>query len=253
MSEEAGMQIFVNEPNGRFLTMNLVQGAQHTVHDLQSQLHARTGVQPLEQQLVFGGRQLRRHGYGDRSQSRLTLGDHGVQNGSTVHMLGRVPGGALLGKSMKGSGKGNKDAADNFDAAANEERDKAYRLERAKLNAEMETERTNSHMNRLKIQNQWRKIMRIAKVEMLQKDIEILSQVKPDHSPPIRLSPRHRPTGRRLTHRLTDGLTRLPVCIPTPLYRTTSATSTERTPLSRCSTATSRRRRTSFRCRCERT
>merc|ERR1711990_1155024 len=37
-------------------------------------------------------------------------------------------------------------------------------------------EQKNSRMNRLKIQNQWRKIMRLAKVESLQKDIEILSQ-----------------------------------------------------------------------------
>lgn len=153
-----------------------VDGSRHTVLDLQSQLHARTGVEPLEQQLVFGGRQLRRHGQGDRSQATLTLGDHGIQPGSTLQMLGRVPGGALLGKSMKGRAKDGAVAADNYDRAAAEAREKAYLLERAKLNAEMETERSNSHMNRLKIQNQWRKIMRIAKVETLQKDIEILSQ-----------------------------------------------------------------------------
>ena len=170
------MQVFVNVPNGRSLTMN-VSGSRHTVLDLQSQLHARTGVEPLEQQLVFGGRQLRRYGQGDRSQATLTLGDHGIQAGSTLQMLGRVPGGALLGKSMKGRAKDGAVAADNYDRAAAEAREKAYLLERAKLNAEMETERTNSHMNRLKIQNQWRKIMRIAKVETLQKDIEILSQV----------------------------------------------------------------------------
>merc|ERR1719421_2193604 len=40
----------------------------------------------------------------------------------------------------------------------------------------MESEKQNSRMNRLKIQNQWRKIMRLAKVESLRKDIEILSQ-----------------------------------------------------------------------------
>ena len=40
----------------------------------------------------------------------------------------------------------------------------------------MESEKQNSRMNRLKIQNQWRKIMRLAKLEQLRKDIEILSQ-----------------------------------------------------------------------------
>ncbi|CAM9504932.1 unnamed protein product [Laminaria digitata] len=40
----------------------------------------------------------------------------------------------------------------------------------------IEQEEKNSQINRLKIQNQWRKIMRLAKVESLRKDIEILSQ-----------------------------------------------------------------------------
>merc|ERR1719238_2259941 len=40
----------------------------------------------------------------------------------------------------------------------------------------MKTELHNSRVNRLKIQNQWRKIMRLAKLEQLRKDIEILSQ-----------------------------------------------------------------------------
>ena len=45
------MQVFVNVPNSRSLAMK-VDGSRHTVLDLQSQLHARTGVEPLEQQLV---------------------------------------------------------------------------------------------------------------------------------------------------------------------------------------------------------
>jgi dynein regulatory complex subunit 2 len=40
----------------------------------------------------------------------------------------------------------------------------------------MEAERNNSRINNLKIRNQWRKIMRLAKTEALKKDIEILSQ-----------------------------------------------------------------------------
>ena len=40
----------------------------------------------------------------------------------------------------------------------------------------MELEEKNSRTNRLKIQNQRRKIMRLAKVESLRRDIEILSQ-----------------------------------------------------------------------------
>ena len=40
----------------------------------------------------------------------------------------------------------------------------------------MEDEAKVSKVNGLKIMNQWRKIMRLAKAEALKKDIEILSQ-----------------------------------------------------------------------------
>lgn len=47
---------------------------------------------------------------------------------------------------------------------------------RSELRARMMTEAKNSNVNSLKIQNQWRKIMRLAKAESLKKDVEILSQ-----------------------------------------------------------------------------
>ncbi|CAM9207396.1 unnamed protein product [Heterosigma akashiwo] len=49
-------------------------------------------------------------------------------------------------------------------------------LKQQELKSRMEQEQKNSKTNQLKIQNQWRKIMRLAKVESLKKDIEILSQ-----------------------------------------------------------------------------
>ena len=49
-------------------------------------------------------------------------------------------------------------------------------MARAELRHRMETEIKNSKVNNLKIQNQWRKIMRLAKAESLKKDVEILSQ-----------------------------------------------------------------------------
>ena len=45
-----------------------------------------------------------------------------------------------------------------------------------RIKAMMERELGFTKTNRLKIQNQWRKIMRLAKVESLRKEIEILSQ-----------------------------------------------------------------------------
>lgn len=47
---------------------------------------------------------------------------------------------------------------------------------KAELRRRMEDEAKISKVNSLKILNQWRKIMRLAKAESLKKDIEILSQ-----------------------------------------------------------------------------
>ena len=47
---------------------------------------------------------------------------------------------------------------------------------RIDLRHRLEAEQRNSKVNTMKIQNQWRKIMRLAKTESLKKDIEILSQ-----------------------------------------------------------------------------
>jgi hypothetical protein len=44
------------------------------------------------------------------------------------------------------------------------------------LRQRLEEENRNSKINNLKILNQWRKIMRLAKAESLKKDVEILSQ-----------------------------------------------------------------------------
>ena len=47
---------------------------------------------------------------------------------------------------------------------------------RADLRRKLEAEAANTKVNQMKIQQQWRKIMRLAKTEALKKDIEILSQ-----------------------------------------------------------------------------
>jgi hypothetical protein len=49
-------------------------------------------------------------------------------------------------------------------------------IARAEIRDRMSTDQSNAKMNRLKIQNQWRKIMRLSKVEQLRKDIEVFSQ-----------------------------------------------------------------------------
>uniref|UniRef100_A0A7S2RYX4 Dynein regulatory complex subunit 2 n=1 Tax=Mucochytrium quahogii TaxID=96639 RepID=A0A7S2RYX4_9STRA len=95
---------------------------------------------------------------------------------------------ALLGKDVKGK-KGKKPKKENdvteADKAAEEkkrrlkENDMRKKLAlnaRNQLIADMKEELKNTQVNKLRIQNQWRKVMRLAKVESLRKDIEVLSQ-----------------------------------------------------------------------------
>lgn len=74
-------------------------------------------------------------------------------------------------------GKGGKDKAPKMDEATLAEfKRQQQATAKVELRAKMEAEAKNSKINNLKITNQWRKIMRLAKTEALKKDIEILSQ-----------------------------------------------------------------------------
>merc|ERR550514_703353 len=55
-------------------------------------------------------------------------------------------------------------------------RKKEAMRQKAMLRAHMEMEQKYTRMNLLKIQNQWRKIMRLAKVSELRKDIDVIKQ-----------------------------------------------------------------------------
>jgi len=95
-----------------------------------------------------------------------------------------------LGKAVKGRSKdkGGKTAKAKGGDDETLLREKVLRMEqldklkqlaakaRDEIRQRMKTDQKNATINRLKIQNQWRKIMRLAKVEQLRKDIEILSQ-----------------------------------------------------------------------------
>ncbi|GBG25483.1 Coiled-coil domain-containing protein 65 [Hondaea fermentalgiana] len=99
---------------------------------------------------------------------------------------------AVLGKDVKGGkkkggGKGGKAEPELSDEDRAEE-EKRLRLAendvrkaralqlRARLEREMQQELRNTQTNKLRVQQQWRKILRLAKVESLRNDIEILSQ-----------------------------------------------------------------------------
>ena len=99
-----------------------------------------------------------------------------LSDGSVLLLLPRMLGGALLGKSLKGRTPGL-DLEEKFMRQREyDAQNQKYQIARNELNRRMEQERANAQINQLKIQNQWRKIMRLAKVESLRKGIEILSQ-----------------------------------------------------------------------------
>lgn len=124
------------------------------------------------------------------SGSHLSIGrpleSYGLGEGSTLQLLGRLRGGAQLGKVVKGRSQAKKkdgktrEYGDLQAKYAKMQEIDAARVQaenaRVELKRRMELEERNSRTNRLKIQNQWRKIMRLAKVESLRRDIEIMSQ-----------------------------------------------------------------------------
>ena len=73
-------------------------------------------------------------------------------------------------------GKGKDKAPKMDEATLAEFKRQQQATAKIELRAKMEAEAKNAKINNLKITNQWRKIMRLAKTEALKKDIEILSQ-----------------------------------------------------------------------------
>ena len=88
-----------------------------------------------------------------------------------------VKGSAVGGGAGGGGGSGEQTLHDKLQREAKMELQRQYAMRaRRRLKADLEREAKFSATNRLMIQNQWRKIMRLAKVESLRKDIEIMSQ-----------------------------------------------------------------------------
>ncbi|CAK4611362.1 unnamed protein product [Aphanomyces euteiches] len=110
--------------------------------------------------------------------------------GAVFYASRKLVGGAQLGKAVKGSSKDKKGKKDGKGMTDEERRlaDSINRLEmndylkklavtkKAQLKEFMDKEQKISKMNKLKIQNHWRKIMRLVKVEALRKEVEIKSQ-----------------------------------------------------------------------------
>jgi len=152
-----------------------------TIESLKLKLYHKEGILPSHQRLSLNSRPL--------DDTRLSAHIGAGDDIAVVEVNLRILGGAQLGKAVKGRSRDRrrvKDTGPSDEERALQEKirrmqeyDKIHKRalqERKRLQALMKTEMRNTHVNRLKIQNQWRKIMRLAKLEQLRKDIEILSQ-----------------------------------------------------------------------------
>jgi len=98
-----------------------------------------------------------------------------------VRILKKMKGASVVQKKGEKGGKGADQGVKQLrmemkllrDEETAKKREEAMRQ---RLREWQETEEKFSRVNRLKIQNQWRKLMRMAKVESLRKELEILSQ-----------------------------------------------------------------------------
>jgi len=148
------------------------------VLDVKRSITKAIGLAPSEQRLVFAGRQM---------EDANTLAQYNVQRGSTFHLLSRLLGSAQLGKAVKGKSKESvaqqhnrinerkyRKRTQTMDEM--DRRKKEAMKQKAQLRAHMEMEQKYTRMNLLKIQNQWRKIMRLAKVSELRKEIDVIKQ-----------------------------------------------------------------------------
>lgn len=78
----ASFQIFVKSINGKSRTLEV--NPESTIADIKQQLQDKEGLNPEEQRLIFGGKNL---------EDTRKLSDYNIQAESTLHLVLRVRGG----------------------------------------------------------------------------------------------------------------------------------------------------------------
>ena len=78
-SMQTNMQIFIKSLTGKYITLDVDQA--ESIASLKAKIAEKEGINPGEQRLVFGGKQL---------EDDRTLGDYNITKESTIHLVLRL-------------------------------------------------------------------------------------------------------------------------------------------------------------------